>query len=86
MCKQQTANGPNESGKHLKKVFKEFACFYISIVKRLVVADLPRVRIIGHKQSRVRLISKLREITGLKLSKRGYKSIGLSVPDVITTL
>lgn len=46
---------------------------------------LPRVRTMGHRQSLVRDIAKLWIITGLKFRSFGYRSIGLSVPDVITT-
>ena len=46
---------------------------------------LPRVSTIGHMQSLVKDMVKLRLTTGLKFKRRGYKSIGLSVPDVITT-
>lgn len=46
---------------------------------------LPRVRTIGHIHSLVKDIVKLRLTTGLKFRRRGYRSIGLRVPEVITT-
>jgi hypothetical protein len=49
------------------------------------VTDLPRERIMGHRQSLVRLMAKLWMVTGLKLSSRGYSSMGLRVPEVMIT-
>jgi hypothetical protein len=40
----------------------------------------------GHMQSLVKDIVKLLLITGLKFKRRGYKSIGLRVPEVMTTV
>jgi hypothetical protein len=40
----------------------------------------------GHMQSLVKDIVKLLLITGLKFKRRGYRSIGLRVPEVMTTV
>jgi hypothetical protein len=40
----------------------------------------------GQIQSLVKDIVKLLLITGLKFKRRGYRSIGLRVPEVITTV
>ena len=47
---------------------------------------LPLVRTMGQRQSLVSVIVKLLEMTGWKFRRRGYRSNGLNVPDVITTV
>jgi len=46
----------------------------------------PRVSTTGHRQSRVSVMLRDASATGWKLRIRGYRSMGLSVPLVMTTV
>ena len=51
----------------------------------MAIWSAPRVTTIGHRQSRVSDIVSERATTGVKPNSFGYRSMGLSVPLVITT-
>ena len=65
-------------------------CAYMAILGMCSLSSKPQTMVKGlvpvplnNKRSLVKDIVKVCEITGLKFNRRGYRSIGLRVPDVI---